>query len=65
MSDQPDRESDILHQFKNHLAIIVGFCDLLVDELAEGDPRRDDLLEIHKAGNAAMTLLPELAKRLT
>jgi hypothetical protein len=65
VSDQPDRESDLLHLFKNHLAIIVGFCDLLADDLPAGDRRRDDVLEIHRAGEAAMALLPELAKRLT
>ena len=64
MSDQRDREPDLLHKFKNHLGIIVGFCDLLVDELPEGDPKRKDILEIHKAGRAAMALVPELAKRL-
>ena len=64
MTDQPDREPDVLHQFKNHLAIIVGFCDLLVDELAEDDPKRMDILEIQKAGRAAMALVPDLARRL-
>jgi hypothetical protein len=63
--DRPALESDVIHQFKNHLAIIVGFCDLLVEEIPEGDPKRADLLEIHKAGRAAMALLPELAARMT
>ena len=64
MPDQSDREPDLLHQFKNHLGIVVGFCDLLVDELQENDPKRNDIMEIHKAGRAAMALVPELAKRL-
>lgn len=64
MSDQPDRETDLLHQFKNHLAIVVGFCDLLVDELPASDPKRGDILEIHRAARAAMALVPELARRL-
>ena len=64
MTDPLDREPDLLHQFKNQLGIIVGFCDLLVDELPEDDPKRMDILEIRKAGRAAMALVPELAKRL-
>jgi len=38
--DEPSGESQLLHQFKNHLSIIVGFCDLLLGELPEADPKR-------------------------
>ena len=64
MADQHDREPDLLHQFKNHLSIIVGFCDLLVDDLPDDDPKRSDVLEIQKAGRAAMAMVPDLARRL-
>jgi hypothetical protein len=65
MPDQPMQgEDEILHQFKNHLAIVVGFCDLLLEELPEDDPRHADILEVDKAARAAMALVPELARRL-
>ena len=64
MSDEQPHEPDLFHEFKNHLSIIVGFCDLLLVELPDTDPRRTDILEVHKAGRAAMALVPELAKRL-
>ena len=65
MSDQPTYEPDLLlHQFKNHLSIVIGFCDLLLAELPDDDPRRSDILEIHKAGRAAMALVPELVSRM-
>lgn len=64
MPDQPMHEPELLHQFKNYLAIVVGFCDLLLMELPDGDARHADLLEVQKAGRAAMALVPELAKRL-
>ncbi len=64
MPDQPPREPDLLHQFKNQLAIIVGFCDLLLAEVPDDDPKRADLVEVHKAGRAAMALLPKLSKRM-
>lgn len=63
MSDQPAREPELLHQFKNYLSIIVGYCDLLMVELADENARKD-VGHVHKAARDAMKLLPDLAKRL-
>ncbi len=62
--DTPALESALIHQFKNHLGVMVTYCDILVTEVPNEDPRRADLLEIQKAGRAAMALLPELAARI-
>lgn len=64
MADPHALESDLIHQFKNHLSIIVGFCDLMLAECIEDDVRRGDLIEIQKAAYAAMALVPELSKRI-
>ena len=53
-----------IHQLKNHLSIILGFCDLLLAQLAEDSPQREDLLEMRRAGQAALDLLPSVAARL-
>jgi len=45
------------HDFKNQLAIIRGFAEILLDEAAADDPRRRDLEEIHKAAVTALDLL--------
>jgi signal transduction histidine kinase len=45
------------HDFKNQLAIILGFSEILIAEAAADDPRRRDLEEIHKAAVAALDLL--------
>jgi len=45
------------HALRNHIAIILGYAELLVQECAPGDPRREDLDEIYKAATAAMKLL--------
>ena len=45
------------HDFKNQLAIILGFAEILLAEAAADDPRRRDLEEIHKAAGAALDLL--------
>lgn len=64
MPDGPGREPEILHQFTNHLSVIVGFCDVLLAEIAETDERHGDISEISRAANAAMALLPELSRRI-
>ena len=58
------KENQVLHQLKNHLSIVLGFCDLLLEDLPEDDPRHADILEVAKAGRAAMALVPELTKHL-
>lgn len=50
------------HNLKNHLAIILGFTELLLQEAAPDDPRREDFQEIHKAAAAAVDLVSALGK---
>lgn len=57
MSGQPPGGSDASHSFKNHLAIIIGFSELLLAELPQDSPHRKDVQEIHKAGHEALALL--------
>ena len=59
-----DPEPPELHQLKNHLSIILGFCDLLLGDLADDDPKRADIMEMRKAGQAALDLMPDLATRM-
>ena len=51
------------HDFKNQLAIIRGFSEILLAEAAAGDPRRRDLEEIHKAAVTALDLVERLYPR--
>lgn len=57
-------DDPLMHEFKNHLSVIVGFCDLLLRDLPDGDPKRADIVEMRKAGQAAIALVPELSERL-
>ena len=45
------------HALCNQVAIILGFCDLLLDEIPQDHPMRADLQEMHKAATAAMAML--------
>jgi hypothetical protein len=46
-----------VHRLSNHLAVILGFVELLLADASAVDPRREDLLEIRAAAIAAATLL--------
>lgn len=59
-----DPEPPELHQLKNHLAIIIGFCDLVLGDMRDDDPKRVDIQEMRKAGQAALALLPDIATRM-
>jgi signal transduction histidine kinase len=45
------------HDMKNQLGVILGFSDLLLEEMEPADPRRGDVQEIHGAATRAMELL--------
>jgi signal transduction histidine kinase len=46
-----------VHDMKNMLGIIIGYSNLLLDEMPADDPRRSDVDEIRKAGDSALQLL--------
>ena len=48
------------HDFKNQLAIIHGFAELLLADAAADDPHRRDLEEICKAAVTALDLLARM-----
>ena len=48
------------HDFKNQLAIIRGFAEILIGEAKPDDPHRQDLEEIHRAAVTALGLLARL-----
>jgi PAS domain S-box-containing protein len=50
----------IAHDFNNLLTAITGYADLLREDTPEGDPRRQDLDEIAKAGHRAAALTRQL-----
>ena len=57
------QEDEVIHRLKNHMAIILGFCDLLLGQCSIDDPRRTDLVEVHRAAQDALALMPELTRR--
>jgi hypothetical protein len=49
-----------VHRLKNKLSIILGFCDLLTNEMSEDDSHRADVLQIQEAARAALLELRSL-----
>ncbi len=50
----------VAHDFNNLLTAIMGYSDLLMSGLAEGDPRRGDLEQIKHAADRAASLTRQL-----
>lgn len=48
---------DVEHALRNHLAIILGYAELLLQDAAPDDPRREDFSEILKAAQSALALV--------
>jgi hypothetical protein len=51
------RGPEFEHTLSNQVAIIVGYCELLLAEIPPDSPLRADLLEMHKAAKTAMAML--------
>ena len=50
----------VAHDFNNLLTVILGFCELLLADLASDDPRHADIAEIQKAGARGAGLTRQL-----
>jgi PAS domain S-box-containing protein len=50
----------VAHDFNNHLTVISGYCDMLLDELATDDPLCVEVGEIRAAAARAATLTQQL-----
>ena len=48
-----------IHLLSNHLAVIVGFVELMLADAAPDDPRRPDLMEVRTAAVAAAKLIAQ------
>ena len=54
-------EPAAIHRLKNKLSVILGFCELLISDLPDDSPHRNDLLQIQIAAKAALSELPPMA----
>lgn len=59
--EQRSKRDVIVHELGNHLGIVLGFTELVIDTLAEDDARRADLEEVRGAAKKAVALLDDLS----
>jgi len=50
----------IAHDFNNLLGVILGYCEVLEEQLDPADPNRQKIEQIHNAGNLAASLTRQL-----
>ena len=50
----------VAHDFNNLLTVITSYSDLLLEDLAAGDPKRDDVSQIRQAAEGAAALTRQL-----
>jgi PAS domain S-box-containing protein len=50
----------VAHDFNNHLTVINGYCDVLLEHLAADDANRARVLDVRRAGERAATLTRQL-----
>jgi len=50
----------VAHDFNNHLTVINGYCDMLLDELSPDDPLCEEVGEIRAAATRAASLTQQL-----
>lgn len=64
MTDRdPTPDARWRHDLKNQLGIVLGFSELLIEDLDAANPMRADLEEILKAGRRAMVLVDSLERK--
>ena len=51
----------VVHRLRNQLSVVLGFCDILIDQCPEADTRtRADLWEIKTAAESSLELLLQI-----
>jgi hypothetical protein len=53
------RRSRFQHDVMNQIGVVLGFSDLLLEEMEPSDPRRADVQEIATAARRAMELIEQ------
>ena len=63
--ERPDPDRVLVHDFRNLLAVIVNYCELIAAETTDPDAIKADVAEIRTAAERALELTDELRHRQT
>ena len=62
-TEQPDPDRVLAHDFRNLLAVIVNYCELIAGETTDPDAIKADIAEIRTAAERALELTEKLRHR--
>jgi signal transduction histidine kinase len=57
----PITPRELVHEFRNLLAVIVNYCELIADETGDPEAIKADLQEIRTAAERALALTDKIA----
>jgi len=52
-------DAETEHTLKNHIAVILGYCELMLEETGLDDPRHGDMVEVHRAATAVIAMFAQ------
>jgi signal transduction histidine kinase len=62
-AEQPDPNRVLIHDFRNLLAVIVNYCELIGGETHDPEAVKADIAEIRMAAERAIELTDQLRQR--
>jgi hypothetical protein len=62
-TEQPDPDRVLAHDFRNLLAVIVNYCELIAGETTDPEAIKADIAEIRTAAERALELTEKLRHR--
>jgi signal transduction histidine kinase len=63
VAEQPDPDRVLAHDFRNLLAVIVNYCELIAGETTDPDAIKADIAEIRTAAERALELTDKIRHR--
>jgi len=58
-TERPGLDAAAVHALSNHLAVILGFIELVLSETPDDDPRKADLEEIRQAAHECARIVSQ------
>jgi signal transduction histidine kinase len=52
----------LVHEFRNLMAVVINYCELIVDETSDPEAVKADISEIRTAAERALVLIDELPR---
>lgn len=64
-ASDPEKPRDmrvLVHEFRNLMAVVINYCELIVDETQDPEAVKADIAEIRTAAERALVLIDELPR---